>query len=190
MASGPTGWLTNDIATQLPTGYVVGFGTLDLDGEYSVLRNGAGPAQFATATIIPHRYPFQSVNTRPGIIQLPGGAVYRAFPDATRSPISWPSWTCEFLVKGSSDGVMMFQNEAAARAGYADNLFWSGANSIFETYSQFRQKRCRAELISVSTIQEYDITTPAPSTGPTTSPQTHCIIAMTWQQLDKFVVQG
>lgn len=185
----PTPWLSGFIYNKMPTGYPTSFGSLRLDGSWSVQRNGGGPATFGVVQITPYRTPVRGAGAQPANFQLSGGRVYRAYPDSARSPISWVSWTCEFLVVGDSDAVSAYINEFGAREGFAYNLHWSGADSLLDNqYSQFYQKECKAEMIGVNAMMEYTMKTPTPVNGPTTTHKTHIILQATFQQLSDFTV--
>lgn len=186
ITSGPTNWVAYFIERNLPTGYPRKFGDLRLEGEFRVLRNGAGPADFATCTIVVERTPIPSLVSENYIFKLPGGRKYRTLPDNQRTPFTYPTITVELLVAGDTDAVMAYQNEVTALQGYVLLLRFSGAESLFDQYySHFYQKECRAELVSVSGTQEYTMVTPSPSDGPTTVPRTHCVMSLTFDLLSE-----
>lgn len=182
-----TPWLRADLTTEVGVGFIQQFGSLILNGTYTFTRNGDGPHFTAVAYVRNMRQPLSSPTIDPGIMIMPGGRVYSAFP--YRSPRALPQWSADFLVRGDSDAIMAVVAEAQARKGRDFNLIFSGANSLLDMVSdQFYAKRCPAKLLQVDGAYENTLLSPTPTSDPTTLYKSHVILQMVWQQLDDMEV--
>lgn len=163
------------------SGPITGFGDEPLAICYFnyTLTYYASPFTGQSVTTTPLSLTIPSARVYPGIMTLPGGAIYSPWSLAkNRAPTSFPVWTQRILYKGHARAVQQELRKLLGLVGVTSVLRF--ANGRVKADGSVTPKDCLAMLLPINGTMERVITHASPS------PFTWLEVTASWQQTGKF----